>query len=385
MKILVLASRFPYPLEKGDKLRLFHQIRVLSQQHEILLCALSENVLQDTDIQAVKPFCSQIHVFPLSRWAIAYNIIANILKGLPLPFQVAYFYNKKIHQRIQNIIATEKPVHIYTQLARMAEYVRHTSTPKTLDYMDAFSKGAERRAQSSGLITRFFWQLEAQKMANYERAIATDFDYLTIISAQDRDALILRDTSLVKIVPNGVDTAFFKKQSPPQYSTHQEAYDIAFIGNLGYYPNIEAAKYLVQRILPLVLGEFPNIKILLAGARPDSEVLSLKNKNVTVKGWLKDIREAYSQATLMVAPLFNGSGQQNKILEAMAMKVPCVTTTLVNQAILAENGKQIIVADDEKAFAEAIIQLLKDPEQRNRISQNARLFVENNYSWFYEL
>lgn len=381
VKILVLASRFPFPLEKGDKLRLYHQIRELSQKHEIVLCALSECTVQDIDYQAVKPFCSRIFILPLSKFTVVKNIIFNVLKGILLPFQVAYFYDKNIKKQINDIIDSEKPDHIYTQLARMAEYARHKKLPKTLDFMDAFSKGAERRAISSNNWVRPFWQLEARKMAEYEASIALDFDRLTIISEQDRDTLVLNNKTCVKIVPNGVDINYFKKTLPPQYPTPTEHFDIAFIGNLGYYPNVEAAKYLVKRIFPLVLKELPNVKILLSGARPTHEILNLRSKNVTVKGWIEDIREAYNQATILAAPLFNGSGQQNKILEAMAMEVPCVTTSLVNQAILAVENEEILVANNEIQFAESIILLLKNTEFRHKISKNARILVKNKYSW----
>jgi polysaccharide biosynthesis protein PslH len=377
VKLLVLTSRFPYPLEKGDKLRIFHQIRELSSYHEIVLCTLAEDVVQDVDYQEVKPFCTHIHIIPLSQSTVVKNTIFNTLKGIALPFQVSYFYDKKIKKQILDIIEAEQPDHIYTQLARMAEYVQGVDIPKTLDYMDAFSLGAERRAESSSWLTRWFWRIEARKMAKYEAQIGSDFEHLTIISEQDREALLLNQKNEIHIVPNGVDLDFFKKEDnppPPQY-------DIAFIGNLGYYPNVEAAKYLIYRILPLLLKDFPLIKILIAGARPSSEVWDLASAHVIVQGWVDDIRESYQSTQLLVAPLFHGSGQQNKILEAMAMKIPCITTQLVNSAILAMPDTEISIANTEKEFAQKIVFLLKNPDFRDKMSKNGRLFVEKRYSW----
>jgi polysaccharide biosynthesis protein PslH len=377
VKLLVLTSRFPYPLEKGDKLRIFHQIRELSSNHEIVLCTLAEDVVQEADYQEVKSFCTRIHIIPLSQSTVVKNTIFNTFKGIPLPFQVSYFYDKKIKKQIAEIIKAEQPDHIYTQLARMAEYAKEVNIPKTLDYMDAFSIGAERRAESSNWLTRWFWKIEARKMAKYEAQIGDKFNNLTIISEQDRDTLLFNQKNDIHIVPNGVELDFFKKGDntlPPQY-------DIAFIGNLGYYPNVEAAKYLVQRILPLLLKEIPSIKILIAGARPTSEVWDLASANVTVKGWVDDIRESYEATQLLVAPLFHGSGQQNKILEAMAMEIPCVTTQLVNSAILATQDSEISIANTEEEFAQKIVFLLKRPDFRGKMSKNGRLFVEKRYSW----
>ena len=396
VKLLVLTSRFPYPLEKGDKLRIFHQIRELSRHHEIVLCSLAEEQVQDVDYQEVKQYCSNIFILRLDKKTVIFNILKNILSlvfnfvGVPnLPFQVAYFFNKNIKKQILQIIESEKPDHIYCQLARMAEYVRYLNLPKTLDYMDAFSIGAVRRADSSHWLTKPFWKIEAHKMAQYEAHLAHDFDNLTIISTQDRDVLDFTEKNKIQVVPNGVDIDYFKKNNaalPPQYH-------IAFVGNLGYYPNVEAAKYLVNQILPLLLTHIPDIKILIAGARPTAEVLNLSNKNVVVKGWLKDIREAYSDAQIFVAPLFHGSGQQNKILEAMAMGLPCITTSLVNNAILAKPNEAILTVEPfdtvrkdslgEGVWVEKIINLLQNVDNQEFISNNARLFVEKKYSWEY--
>lgn len=396
VKLLVLTSRFPYPLEKGDKLRIFHQIRELSRYHEIVLCSLAEQEVQDIDYQEVKQYCSKIFILYLNKKTVVFNILNNLLKhpfnrigARNLPFQVAYFFNKNIKKQITQITDGEKPDHIYCQLARMAEYVRHLNLPKTLDYMDAFSMGAARRAESSYWLTKPFWKIEARKMAEYEAQLANNFDNLTIISTQDREVLDFTEKNKIQVVQNGVDTDYFKKNDTAQ---HTPQYHIAFVGNLGYYPNVEAAKYLVHQILPLLLTQMPDIKILIAGARPTTEMQNLSNKNVTVKGWLKDIRTAYSDAQIFVAPLFHGSGQQNKILEAMAMGLPCVTTSLVNNAILAKPNEEILIVDipydvttnrvqQEAIFAEKIINLLQNIDHQEFISKNARLFVEKKYSW----
>ena len=391
MKILVLTSRFPYPLEKGDKLRIFHQIRELSRFHEIVLCSLAEKPVQDIDYEEVKQYCSKIFIINCHTTSIVKNIISNLF-SLPagvsstkkIPFQVAYFFDNHIKKIIHKIITAEKPDHVYCQLARMAEFVKDIHIAKTLDYMDAFSMGAARRADSSHWLTKPFWKIEARKMAEYEAELAHDFNNLTIISTQDREVLDFTERNKIQVVPNGVDIHYFKKNNaalPPKYH-------IAFVGNLGYYPNVEAAKYLVHQILPLLLTHIPDIKILIAGARPTAEVQNLSNENVTVKGWLKDIRTAYSDAQIFVAPLYHGSGQQNKILEAMAMGLPCITTSLVNNAILAKPNEEILTiepVDTEGVWIEKIINLLQNIDNQEFISKNVRLFVEKEYSWHHSV
>ena len=376
MKLLVLTSRFPYPLEKGDKLRIFNQIRELSRQHEIILCALTEEIVQDADYQQVMPFCSQIHVFHLSKITIFLNILGGILRGLP--FSVSYFFNKKIQRQILDIAAREKPNHVYAQLIRTSEYFKETTYPKTLDYMDAFSIGMKRRSQDDAWFLRLFYALESKLLRRYETTIFAYYNHLTIISQQDKLLMIGNEDINIKVVPNGIDYQYF---TPNYEQKVQPIYDIVFVGNLGYYPNIQAAKYLVNQILPLLKKEYPNIKILLAGARPSQEIELLANENVNIKRDLVDIREAYLAAKIFVAPIFHGSGQQNKILEAMAMGLPCITTTLVNNAILAKPNEEILTADTEGAFVEQIKNLLQDIDYQLIIKANGREFVKTHYSW----
>jgi polysaccharide biosynthesis protein PslH len=375
VKLLILTSRFPYPLEKGDKLRIFHQIRELSSHHDIVLCSLCEESVQDLDFQQVKKYCSAIYLFPLSKTTIFFNIFSNLLRGLP--FSVSYFFNTKIQKDILKIADTEQPDHVYCQLVRTSEYVKNTPFTKTLDYMDAFSIGMHRRAESEFFLLKPFYHFEAFLLKKYEKAIAPYFNHKTLISQQDKDFIGVSD---IKIVPNGVDLDYFKANKTSEIQ-NPKPYDLAFVGNLGYYPNVQAAKFLVKNILPLLKKEIPDIKILIAGARPTTEVMALADDHVTIKSWLPDIREAYSKATLFVAPIFHGSGQQNKILEAMAMEIPCVTTSLVNNAISATPDKSILLADTEGIFVKQIVKLLQDIDYQILISKNARSFVEKQYSW----
>lgn len=373
-KLIILTARFPYPLEKGDKLRIFYQIRVLAKKFDIILCALTDEHLHVHDYLEVKKYCTRIYTFHRSFFTIGKNVIQAFFSGLPL--QIGYFYDKSIQKEIHAIVKKENPAHIYCQLIRTAEYVRTLKTPKTIDYMDTFSIGATRWLKHANPLLKPILRREVKQLINYENKIFNDFDFHTIISEQDRDYLQTPDNKRIRIVPNGVDMEFFK----PMPEVEKE-YDIAFVGNMGYVPNVEGAKYLVQTLLPQLIKKYPNIKILIAGARPTALVQSFASKNVTVTGWIEDIRVAYASARIFVAPLFLGSGLQNKILEAMSMSIPCITTTLVNNAIGAKVDKAIVIADDENSFIKKISELLDDTPQIETIGKAGLTFVRNQYSW----
>jgi polysaccharide biosynthesis protein PslH len=375
-KLLILTSRFPYPLEKGDKLRVFHQIKALSLNYQIVLVALSDIPVSESELSALSPYCSKIEILHLKKWKIYFRIVLNFITG-KLPLQVAYFVDNKLCSQVKKRILQENPDHLYCQLIRTSEYIKDCTIPKTLDLMDAFSEGALRRSRDTKGPMHYFWKREARLLREYEQKIATHFNHLSIISKQDGLAIGLNHHSL-HVVPNGVDTDFFNKNSlqfkPPTY-------DIVFVGNMGYHPNIQAATYLVEQLLPKLNFIFPNLKILIAGTRPSPKIQSFANQQITVTGWVEDIRLAYSDAKILVAPLFHGSGQQNKILEAMSMSIPCITTTMVNNAIGATHKEHILIADTADEYVKYIRDLLQQPEKRKRIGDNAQSFVKQNFSW----
>ncbi len=374
MKIAVVTSRFPYPLEKGDKLRLYFQIKYLAQFHEIILLSLADEKVTDESFQHISSFCKSVHVFPIHKRKAQFNAIKSIFEKLP--FEVSYFFNKKIKQNFEEIIEAEKPDHIYCQLIRVSEYIRHLPYSKTLDYMDAFSIGMQRRAENSNPIFRFFLKRDAKKLAHYEANIFHNFQHHTIISKQDCEHLTFKEKEKIQVLPNGVDIDFFKP-----HPNIEKKYDLAFVGNMGYYPNVQAAIFLVKKILPQLASQHPNLKILIAGARPTTEVKNLASPNITISGWIEDIRHAYASAKIFIAPIFFGRGQQNKILEAMAMGVPCITSDQVNKAIGAIPKDSILIANDVESCQEQISLLLQNEKLQQQLSENGLRFVREHFSW----
>jgi len=171
MKIGVLLSRFPYPLEKGDKLRAFHQIKELSRTHEIYLCAISDKKVNETSLNQLLPYCKDIKVIRLNK----FNIVRNLLIGLlfsKLPLQVAYFFKRSAQKEIQAFFANHRVDHIYCQLIRVSEYIKTLNTiPKTLDYMDVLSKGMERRIEKASILLKPFVKIETKRLKKYEHFI----------------------------------------------------------------------------------------------------------------------------------------------------------------------------------------------------------------------
>ncbi len=374
MKILVLLSRFPYPLEKGDKLRAYHQIRCLSERHDIYLVAMHDEPVSNSDLQQLTPYCRQIHLLEQGTVRCMFNMVRAFFRGLPL--QCGYFYSKANKRKIRQFIEEIQPDHLYCQLIRMAEYVKESPIPKTLDYQDVFSKGMHRRYEKASRFMRPFYKTEYQRLQRYETEVFNLFDHKTIITAVDRDWIMHDAKREIVVVPNGVDFNQFQTQGAAK------RYDLIFSGNMGYAPNIDAAEYLAKEIFPHLQTAFPEIRLVLCGASPHARVRALQNEHILVTGWVDSIAAWYDRSKIFIAPMRLGTGLQNKLLEAMAMSLPCVTSPLAGKPLVqAEEDMALISCSTTTDYVEAISRLLCDPDYYTTLSTNGYQYVHRNYDW----
>lgn len=376
MRLLVILSRVPYPLEKGDKLRAYHLIRRLARHNEIHLFCLSDTRTDPQHIEHLQQFCAQIEVVRIRRWSILLKLIAAVFSRLP--FQVAYFHHRSAQRKIDKVIEEWRPDHVLCQLVRTTEYVRkYYSIPKTLDYMDTLSKGMERRTENAPFYLRPLLRTETRRLIRYENLMFDQFDHTVIISAQDRDFIYHPQRHRMVVIPNGVDTEHFTPQP------HEKTHDLLFTGNMNYPPNIDSVLYLVQRVLPIVRRKRPGTTLLISGVDPSQSVRDLARTDplITVTGWVRDIRASYAAARIFVAPMQIGTGLQNKLLEAMAMRMPCITSALANNAVGAPPAEAILIGNTPDEYADHILRLLGDDRERDRLAENGHRFVHEHFDW----
>ena len=375
MKIFVLLPRIPYPLEKGDKLRAYNQIKQLAKRNEIVLCALNDNtkVNEQEAFQALQPYCASINFIKSSKVRILFGLLRAFLKGLPM--QCGYFYNRKAARKVNELINKHQPDMLFGQLLRVAEYIRYKDIPKTIDYQDVFSYGMKRRADIASFVTRPVFNMEYKRLCRYEAAIFDDFDVKTIISEPDRQLFPHERRNEILIIPNGVDHDFFKPQQ------QDKRYDIVFTGNMSYAPNVNAVDYLANEILPIVWKSLPEAKMYIAGANPDPRVKKAANNRIIVSGWLDDIRNAYAQSKVFIAPMRIGTGLQNKLLEAMSMGLPAITSPLANAALGAKPNEEILIGSNATEMAQHIVTLLTDQAKAEQIAQAGYDFTNRVYDW----
>ncbi|MDX2362865.1 MAG: glycosyltransferase [Crocinitomicaceae bacterium] len=368
----MLVSRFPFPLDKGDKLRAYYQLKELSASYDITLVALSDKKIPEKHIEQISQFCQNVHVCHLTWFSRLLGMMRCVFNNRP--FQTGYFYNIQTQRRIKSLIQQNNFKHIFCQLIRTTEYVKNVhNIPKTLDYMDALSAGIRRRIDQQPLYKKWLFRMESRRLIKYEQYIFDYFENKVIISEQDRKLIHHPEQDKIECIPNGIDSAFFDTVEGTQDHT------FVFVGNMSYPPNIDAVHFIAEKILP----KFKDSTLLISGSSPSSSVqqLAANSDNITLTGWVDDIRTSYIRGKIFLAPMMIGTGMQNKLLEAMAMKTPCVTTPLANNAIKATHGKEVLVGSTTEELIDSIQRLMDDPSFSKELAINASKYVQNNYSW----
>lgn len=376
MNILVVLPRFPYPLEKGDKLRAYHQIRCLSQRHEVSLFCVSHTRIEDHDLDMIKPFVKHIKVVQIPRRIAAKNLARNFFKAQSI--QLGYWDSQSARKEYKAFEEMVNPDVVYSQMVRTMPLVKHSEKPKVMDYQDALSLNMERRMRQerhNSIHYRAF-HYEFKMLRSLEHEAFRFFDDLTIISEPDSIAIPHRMNHQIHIVPNGVDFEYFH----PMPEVKKE-YEVVFCGNMQYAPNVEASTFLATQVMPIVWKEMPEARLLLAGATPSPSVRKLANSRVVVSGTVNDIRQCYASGHVFVAPMHLGSGLQNKLLEAMAINIPCITTPLANRSLQAIDGETILIADNAEQTAQHILSLLRNKELAETMVNKAESFVHTKFSW----
>jgi sugar transferase (PEP-CTERM/EpsH1 system associated) len=374
MKLLVLLPRVPYPLEKGDKLRAFYQIKELSKYHDIYLATMQEEELHPDALKNIKPFCKEIYLFKMSLCTKCIGILKAFFKGLPA--QCGYFYSHNAKRKIYKLIHKINPDHIYCFMIRMAEYVKkYDGCSKTLDYQDVLSIGMKRRYEKASFFKKPFFGYEFKTLTRYEKKIFSCFTNKTIITTSDRDFIPHPQKHEIHVIQNGIDFERFN------YSETEKKYDLIFAGNMSYPPNVNAALFLVKSIFPKLLTQFPNLKLCICGAIPVPAIKALASKNIHITGWVNDMAEYYAKSRIFIAPMQLGTGLQNKLLEAMAMKLPCMTSPLAGSPLDATHNKNIIICNHVDEYVDAVTTLLEDKTFYNIIAENGYQLVKTNFNW----
>lgn len=378
MNILYLCHRFPFPPKRGGKIRPFNMIRHLSARgHQVTVCSLVRSPEEAEKGRGIAPYCAGFEMAHVKEWVQVARMMVRL--PLPTPSSMGYFYSPALAEHVRSLLNSRKWDLIFVHCSSVAQYVEHVkNTPKILDFGDMDSQKWLEYANYKPFPLSLGYRLEGAKMLAAEKRLARRFDLCTATTPAEWETLGGYATGAdTDWFPNGVDADFFCPAG--------ESYDantISFIGRMDYYPNQECMARFCEQTWPLLKRARPDMNLLIVGADPSPAMRKLRElPGVTVTGSVPDVRPFIRKSALMVAPLNIARGTQNKILEAMAMGVPVVTSTIAAGGVDAESETHFLVADTPPAYAQAIMRIIDSPAERNRLAMAGRQRMLSHHAW----
>ena len=375
MKILMLTTRFPFPLTQGDRLRSYHQMALLSKSHQITLVSSIEDDCDTAGIDRVGEFCESMALFPITQQRRIKNI--GRVSTYDFPFQIPQWFSQEIQRRVQRLLAAETFDVIYLQMAKAVLYLpKGNSVPVVVDFVDAWSLNLARLARDRNWITAAFYLLQSWRMLNYERKVTAQVNHAIISSVTDQKAIGAFNN--LSVVPNGVRYP----DQPIVHVKNAERLSIVFVGNMAYAPNIAAITYFAQHVFPMLRSRHDDCELIVIGPNPPEKLVrTCSQAGVQFLGYVPDLNEYLERATVSIAPMRSGSGIQNKVLEAMAAGIPVIATTVGLGGLRAIPGEHLLVADTPYDFTDAILRVFHNPSLRQNLVRKARALVKDFYSW----
>jgi sugar transferase (PEP-CTERM/EpsH1 system associated) len=379
MKILFLCHRLPYPPKRGGKIRPFNMIRHLARRHRVTVATIARSAEEMAEGQQLRDYCEALHVGHVSR--VAGWSRFGLAWGTDYPATFGYFYSASLARTVRTLLSQSDFEAILVHSSSMGPYVAgHSSCRKIMDFGDADSEKWLEYSHSAPFPISLGFRLEGAKVRRYERWLASRFDACSVTAPREREVLASYVRAPIHVFPNGVDLEYFRPQAPSD-----RRYDpsrVVFTGNMSYKPNVQAVQHFVETILPRLWAERPTTEFYIVGMDPVPAVRRLADgQRVVVTGRVDDIRPFLDSAAVAVAPLRVARGLQNKVLEAMAMRVPVVASPAAFNGIHAVANRDVIVAADAEAFGRGVLKLLGDPDSRERYAAAGRACVETNHNW----
>lgn len=388
-KILFVTEKFPYPLDSGGRIRTFNILKGLARKYEISLVTSVEHERQKEYVPELEKLCRRVDIVEApteTRFRLGLKIIKNL--GSPIPIVVERHHLHGIAAIVRARAAECDAVHFdHLDTSMYLSDIPATATT-VIDEHNIVSNQVRTSAEcESNPLKRFYMRLQQKKTERYEATVCKKVTQCLVCSDIDRAYLgNMAKTAHVATIPNGVDIEYFAHKSPRSPSgaiKPDSGASIVFVGALDYGPGGTAVKYFCDDVLPLIHTVMPDLRFFVVGQNPPAylQALAKQDPRIVLTGRVDDVRPYMTQSKVFVVPLRSGSGTRLKILSAMAMGIPVVSTTIGAEGLDLKHGENILIADTPERFSEAVMTLLQDQALADAITRNARELVEQIYNW----
>ena len=387
--MLFLSQRIPYPPNKGDKIRSFNILKHFAATHRIHLGCFIDDPADWDHVPDLESYCADTCIVPLNKTVATVKSLQAFLTGAPL--NLPYFRDKTLAEWTRNVYTQVKPEAAFAFSSQMGQYFLNASPRPgrvVIDFCDVDSDKWRQYADSKAWPMSWVFRRESRALLAYDRRIAAVVDAATFVAQPEVDLfleLAPECEGKIQAIGNGIDTQYFDPaQSYP--NPYESGGPIAlFTGAMDYWPNIDAVAWFATDIFPQVRAGLPEARFYIVGGGATPEVQKLENvEGVHVTGRVPDMRPYFAHADAAVTPMRIARGIQNKVLEAMAMAKPTVTTPTALAGIDATPEREILVAEDAEHFAAHTVRALQDGSA-STIGAQAKAYVERAYTWSSQL
>lgn len=378
LEILFLCHRIPYPPDKGDKIRSYHELAILCRRHRVTLGCMIDDPQDFAHVDALREMCEEVrvervhHLPALARGGVA------LMMGRPL--SLGYYRSRSFSKWVRDVSHRRAFDAVFAFSSSMGEYGLEAASrgSRVMDLVDLDSQKWRQYAElSSGPKARLY-DLEARRMRDWEASLLDSYDHCVVCTGPEMEEMRRHHPhGSIRAIHNGVNLELF-----PYVEPGDRPPVIAFTGAMDYFPNVDAVGYFAAEILPLVLEQRPDAEFRIIGRNPAPSVRALDDLDrVSVVGAVPDIATELHRAAVAVAPLRVAQGVQNKVLEAMCSGTPVVASAKAFLGIDAAAGDDLVVVDEPAATAAAVVELIGDAGRRVALAARARATIEERYCW----
>ncbi len=383
MRILVISDISPYPPVSGDRIREYNLLRRMADRHKVWLATFLENPSDELGTRHLASFCAGVEFVHTQHRHPFLHIPGLLLYGLTgKPLELYFRYSAQLVKKIELLASTidfDLVLVINSHTALYLEVLPPSLQRKSILVFEniEFAQYESIYRIEHKPVSKFRSWLNYRMMRHWEPLYANHFKSCITVSEMDRRILLDANPTLkIDVIPNGVDTHLYRPLPANQNTAH-----LLFIGKMSYPPCSDAALYFCREILPLIRQRAKNAELWIVGREPPQEVMNLEGDGVHVTGWVEDVIPYYERSSVCVVPLRAGGGTRLKILEAMSLGRPVVSSSIGCEGLDVRDGEEILIADTPEEFAEKTSRLLDDLKLRQSISIKARQLVENQYDW----
>jgi len=392
MRILWLKSDLLLPLDKGGKLRTWHLMRHLARRHEVTYLAFAEPGTPAADVDGMREVAARVEIVPRrepAKGTLRFYADAALHLVDPLPYAVGKYRSRAFRQRIEQLLA-ERPFDLIVCdfLFPAVNLPKRLPCPAVIFTHNVESEIWRRHAETKGgRLNRLLYRAQYRRMLRYEGRTLARFDGVLAVSDVDADTFARLYPGGVKqaihVVQTGVDTEYFAPDRIPHPASRIPTPSLVFTGSMDWLPNEDAMQFFCRDVLPLVRAEAPTTTLTIVGRAPTPAVQRLADEHpgVHVTGRVDDVRPFMRDAAVYVVPLRIGGGTRLKIFEAMAMGKAVVSTTIGAEGLPVVDGTHVLLADEPRALARAILDVMRDPARRASLEAAARALVVERYDW----